>query len=79
MSGQLYVRGNGARTLKRKVSFFGLIFKLTIFSMLIGLYVVLQSQVKMTARDTVDLEAQKRILTEEYERLVSENDKILTY
>lgn len=79
MSGELYVRGNGARTLKRKVSFFGLIFKLTLFSLLMGLHVVLQSQVKLLARDTGNLETQKMILAEELERLVSENDKMLPY
>lgn len=79
MSGELYVRGNGARALKRKVSFFSLIFKLTLFSLLLGLHVVLQSQVKLLARDAGNLESQKKIMAEEFERLVSENDKMLPY
>jgi cell division protein FtsL len=79
MSGEMYVRGNGASTLKRRVSVFGLIFKLTLFSMLLGLHVVLQSQVKLLARDTGSLESQKMILAEELERLISENDKMLPY
>ncbi|MFO7810512.1 MAG: hypothetical protein R6V47_03975 [Candidatus Delongbacteria bacterium] len=79
MAVNMYVRGNGTKTLKKNISVFGLIFRLTFFSVMLGLYVVLQSQVKLISRETSDLTEKKKLLTERLERLTAANDKMLSY
>ncbi|MBU4485942.1 MAG: hypothetical protein KKD38_03360 [Candidatus Delongbacteria bacterium] len=79
MSAQKYVRGNGAKALKKRFSIFNLFIKFSLFPLIIGLYVILQSQVKSICRETDQLNAKKNILAEELERITSEYDKMIAY
>jgi cell division protein FtsL len=79
MKQHLYVRGNGAKVLKKRFQAFDKIFIMTLFAFILGLYVIMQSQIKSVTKETGDLTVQKKLLTEELDRLMSDYDKMITY
>ncbi len=79
MKQHLYVRGNGAKVLKKRFQAFDKILIMALFAFILGLYVIMQSQIKSVTKETGDLSVEKKLLSEELERLMSDYDKMVTY
>jgi len=79
MKQHLYVRGNGAKVLKKRFQSFDKILIIALFAFILGLYVIMQTQIKSVTKETGDLRVEKKLLTEELERLMSDYDKMISY
>ena len=79
MKQNMYVRGNGAKVLKKRFQAFDKIFIIGILALIFGLYISMQSQIKSVIKETGDLRLEKKLLSEELERLMSDYDKTVSY
>ncbi len=79
MKQNLYARGNGPKILTKRFQAFDKIFIMALFAFILGLYVIMQSQIKSVTKEAGDLFIQKKLLAEELERLISDYDKMMTY
>jgi len=79
MKQNMYVRGNGAKVLKKRFQAFDKIFLISILALIFGLYVTMQSQIKSVIKETGDLRTEKKLLAEELERMMADYDKAVSY
>jgi hypothetical protein len=75
----MYVRGNGAKVLKKRFQSFDKLFIIGLMALIFGLYISMQSQIKSVIKETGDLKIEKKLLAEELDRMMADYDKTVSY